>query len=75
MESLVNELWRLHSKKVEHRYQYKTPFERRALYDVDVSFPSGGLLCHYRSYWFRKVDDDSTFKWFIAADKWYSSNW
>ena len=29
-------------QKVEHRYQYKTPFERRALYDVDVSFPSGG---------------------------------
>jgi len=27
---------------VEHRYQYKTPFERRALYDVNVSFPSGG---------------------------------
>ena len=29
-------------QKVEHRYQHKTPFERRALYDVDVSFPSGG---------------------------------
>lgn len=27
---------------VEHRYQYKTPFERRALYDVNLSFPSGG---------------------------------
>ncbi|WP_369901478.1 energy-coupling factor ABC transporter ATP-binding protein [Bacillus manliponensis] len=27
---------------VEHRYQYKTPFERRALYDVNLSFSSGG---------------------------------
>ena len=31
MESLVNELWRLHSKKSINHYEYKTPFERRAL--------------------------------------------
>ena len=43
MESLVNELWN-YIPKVEHRYQYKTPFERRALYDVDVSFPSGAIM-------------------------------
>ncbi|WP_242224057.1 energy-coupling factor ABC transporter ATP-binding protein [Bacillus cereus group sp. BfR-BA-01380] len=29
-------------QKVEHRYQYKTPFEKRALYDIDISLPSGG---------------------------------
>ncbi|MGG2094158.1 energy-coupling factor ABC transporter ATP-binding protein [Bacillus sp. S13(2024)] len=29
-------------QKVEHRYQYKTPFEKRALYDIDIAFPSGG---------------------------------
>ncbi|MFX3624241.1 MAG: energy-coupling factor ABC transporter ATP-binding protein [Ectobacillus sp.] len=28
-------------QKVEHRYQYKTPFERLAIYDVNLSFQSG----------------------------------
>lgn len=29
-------------EKVEHRYQKKTPFERLAIYDINLSFPSGG---------------------------------
>jgi energy-coupling factor transport system ATP-binding protein len=29
-------------QEVEHRYQKKTPFERLAIYDINLSFPSGG---------------------------------
>ncbi|GAA3317657.1 hypothetical protein GCM10020331_017270 [Ectobacillus funiculus] len=29
------------SKKVEHRYQRNTPFERLAIYDVDICLKSG----------------------------------
>ncbi|MDG4657894.1 energy-coupling factor ABC transporter ATP-binding protein [Ectobacillus antri] len=29
-------------KKVEHRYQKNTPFERLAIYDIDLSFLEGG---------------------------------
>ncbi|MFD3449256.1 energy-coupling factor ABC transporter ATP-binding protein [Microbacteriaceae bacterium 4G12] len=29
-------------QEVEHRYQWKTPFERLAIYDINLSFPTGG---------------------------------
>ncbi|MFS0784237.1 energy-coupling factor ABC transporter ATP-binding protein [Bacillus sp. 1P06AnD] len=32
---------RIELKNVEYRYQVKTPFERRAIYDINIDFPSG----------------------------------